>query len=105
MKIAQLDIKGDRVLVKQLSDSDKVGSFYIPDSVAKRREKRRADAWKAEVIAIGDMIDFERLKGTLKKGDIVYCSPVSLDCPKLEGDDGCKYIIVTQEDLIAKECK
>jgi len=39
--IKRLDLKGDRILVKQLNDVNKVGTFYIPDSVIDRKKKRR----------------------------------------------------------------
>jgi len=98
--IDTLVLKGDRVLVKQVKSEEKVGSFYIPESVMARREKRRRDAWKAEVCGIGDGVVFEKHQYKFKKGDIVYCSPVSLDCPSFE-ENGGQYLIITQEDLIA----
>jgi co-chaperonin GroES (HSP10) len=103
MDTTKIEVKGDRVLVKQLKFTEKIGSFIVPDSVKERKLKRRADAWRAEVISLGDRVYFEPHHHTFKKGDVVYCSPVSLDCPAFEGDDGEKYIILTQEDLIAKE--
>ena len=105
MDITKLKIKGDRVLVKQLKFEDKIGSFIIPDSVKERKLKRRADSWRAEVISLGEKIYFEDHHHTFKKGDIVYCSPIALDCPSFDMGEEGKYIIVTQEDLIAKEIK
>lgn len=105
MNLEDIKIKGDRVLVKQLKYDDKVGKFYVPESVIARKAKRRADAWKAEVITLGDRIFFEDNHHTFAKGDIVYCAPVSLDCPSFEGVDGNRYLIITQDDLLAKEAK
>jgi len=105
MDITKLAVKGDRVLVRQIQFDDKIGSFIVPESVKARKGKRRADAWKAEVIALGDKLYFEEGHYTFSVGDIVYCAPVSLDCPAFEGTDGNKYIILTQEDLLAKEAK
>ena len=103
LNIEKVQIKGDRVLVKQLKFQDKIGSFHIPESVQSRKAKRRADAWRAEVVTIGDRIDFEMLRGEIKKGDVIFCAPVSLDCPAFEGGDGNKYIIITQDDILAME--
>lgn len=105
LNINKIAVKGDRVLVKQLHEKDKIGSFFIPESVTTRKEKRRADAWRAEIVNVGDKIDFESLKCRIKKGDILFCAPVSLDCPAFEGDDGHKYIIITQDDILAIEVK
>lgn len=101
----KLQIKGDRVLVKQLGYEEKVGSFYVPDSVRDRKAKRRGDAWKGEVLKVGDGVDFEVLHGSLDAGDVVYLAPVSLDCPAFETETGDKLVVVTQEDLLAKEIK
>jgi co-chaperonin GroES (HSP10) len=102
--IEKIELRGDRILVKQLKYDEKVGSFYVPESVRSRKEKRRADAWKAEVIKLGDSVDFDMLKGTLEKGDVIYCAPVSLDCPAFETNTD-KYIIITDEDVLAKDLK
>jgi co-chaperonin GroES (HSP10) len=105
MYLKDLQVRGDRVLVKQLKFEEKVGTFYVPESVRTRKEKRRADAWKAEVITLGDKIYFRDGEWTFKKGDTIYCAPVSLDCPSFEGEDGAKYMIITQEDCLAVEEK
>ena len=103
MNVKTIEIKGDRVLVKKLKFEEKIGSFIVPESVRARKEKRRGDAWRAEVVSLGDKIYFEKHHHKFKKGDIVYCAPVSLDCPAFELEDGFTYIILTQEDLLAKE--
>lgn len=102
--IDKLALKGDRVLVKQLPHSEKIGSFFVPETVAFRKTKRRGDAWRAEVVTIGDTVCFEKHQYEFKKGDIVYCAPVSLDCPKMNigGND---YYVVLQEDLLSVEEK
>ena len=105
IELEKIDIKGDRVLVKKIAFEEKVGSFYVPESVRARKEKRRGDAWKAEVLRVGDGVDFVSLRGSLEAGDIIYCSPVSLDCPAFETESGDKLIIITQEDILAKEIK
>ena len=105
MDLNKLQVRGDRVLVKQLKFEDKIGSFIIPESVRSRKENRRGDAWRAEVITLGDKCFFEDNHHKFEKGDIVFCAPVSLDCPAFEGTDGFKYIILLQEDLLAKEVK
>ena len=101
--IENVALKGDRILVKQIKTDDKIGTFYLPESVKARKDKRRKDAWKAEVVSLGDNVDHEMLRTVLKKGDMVYCEPVSLDCPAFEGDNDEKFIIVTDEDIIAIE--
>lgn len=103
--IENVQVKGDRVLVKQIKDEEKKGSFYVPDSVIERKSKRRGDPWRAEVISLGDRVYFEEGHNKFKKGDIVYCTPVSLDCPVFEDDNGGRYIILLQEDLLAVEVK
>lgn len=105
LDITKIALKGDRVLVKQLADSDKVGAFFVPDSVIDRKKKRRKDAWKAEVMSLGDEVSFRKSEYTFSVGDIVYITPVALDCPSFEGSDNNRYIVVRQEDLIAKEAK
>ena len=102
--IKNIQVRGDRVLVKMLEDVDKVGSFYVPESVLERKKKRRKDVWKAEVINCGDRLDYEYLKHRLAPGDIIYCAPVSLDCPKFTIGE-TTYVIITQDDLCAIEVK
>ena len=105
LDITKVQIKGDRVLVKKLAFEEKVGSFYVPESVRSRKEKRRADAWRAEVVAIGDRIDYEMLNGTLAKGDVLFLAPVSLDCPAFVNDKNEHFVVITQDDILAKETK
>lgn len=100
-----LEVKGDRVLVKKLAFEDKIGSFYVPENVRARKEKRRKDAWRAEVISLGDKVYFQDGHHTFKKGDVIYCAPVSLDCPAFQDDNGTEYIIITQDDCLAVEVK
>lgn len=105
MDVMKLEVKGDRILVKQMPYENKVGAFYIPQSVVDRKSKRRADAWKAEVISLGDKVYFEKGHHKFTKGSIVYCAPISLDCPAFENEKGDKFMIVTQDDLLAVEVK
>ena len=105
MDVLKLVVKGDRVLVKKLAIEERVGRFIVPDSVKAHKEKRRRDCWKAEVISLGDKVYFEEGHHKFKEGDVVFCAPVSLDCPAFEGLDGNTYIILTQEDLLAVETK
>lgn len=100
--IDNLALKGDRVLVRKVLTGEKIGRLYVPDTVRYRRDKRRKDAWKGEVISLGDMVDSAMLRHSLKKGDIVYCEPVSLDCPSFR-QNGDVYVIITDEDIIGLE--
>ena len=105
LDIEKIQIKGDRVLVKKLAFEEKIGSFYVPESVRSRKEKRRADAWRAEVVTVGDRIDFESLRGEIKKGDVLFLAPVSLDCPAFCDEKDNHYVVITQDDILAKEIK
>lgn len=103
--IDKLEVRGDRVIVKQLKFADKVGSLYVPESVISRKSKRRADSWKAEVVGIGDKVYFGENHHKFEKGSIVYCAPVALDCPSFEDNEGNRYLVILQEDLLAVEEK
>jgi len=101
MDLKDIKIKGDRVLVKQIKFEEKIGSFVIPENVRDRKAKRRADAWKAQVVTIGDKVYFENHHWGFKEGDVVFCAPVSLDCPSFEAENGDVYKIILQEDCLA----
>ena len=103
MDLMKMEVRGDRVLVKQCRYEDKVGAIFIPESVVDRKAKRRADAWKAIVISLGNGVRFEDGHHKFKEGDTVYCAPVSLDCPCFENEKNERFMIVTQEDLLAVE--
>ena len=100
-------IKGDGILVRQIKDDEKTASgLYVPETVIEKRAKRRRSVWKAEVIKFGEKVDHEWLcpKRGLKKGDIVFCDPISLDCPTFD-TKGEIYKIIKDADVMAMEVK
>lgn len=106
-------LRGDAVLVKQIKDCEtRKSGLVVPETVIEKRAKRRRSAYMAEVVMVGNRVDHEWLNcGTkvgklekLKKGDTVWCDPVSLDCPSFEIKEQI-YRIIRDEDLLAMEVK
>jgi len=85
---------GDRVVVKALTDDEKVGSIVIPDT-AKEKPQR------GEIIAVGpgkrDKAG-DRMKPEVKAGDKVLFSKWSGSEVTIEGE---KLLVMNESDILA----
>lgn len=96
-------LKGDAVLVKELRPPEMRRGFYVPAVAADNMRKARKRSWRAEVVRFGDKVDFEAF-GAVRpgEGEVVIVSPEAKDCPGFtHGEE--TYLIVRDEDLLARE--
>jgi hypothetical protein len=103
MQLEQSDFKQlwkDSVMVKWLNPPDRIGKFYVPANAITNQNKSRK-AWKGEIVMVGPEAYIKNYNPI--KGDIVWLSPVSKDCPSFEDRKQDRFVIVKAEDLIGLE--
>lgn len=86
-----------RVLVKQAEVEIKKGAIYIPDDISIRDEMAQVEG---VVIAVGPEVFSDQPNSSLPKaGDVVLYAKLAGFF--VLGDDGCKYRIINDLDLVA----
>lgn len=90
----------DSVMVRWLNPPEKIGKFYVPANAISNQNKSRR-AWRAELVMWGPEARVKNYK--FNKGDVVWLSPVSKDCPTFNDKADERYVIVKAEDLIGVE--
>jgi chaperonin GroES len=92
MKLVPL---GDRVVLKQLEAEETTKSGIVLTGTAKEKPQQ------AEVVAVGPggLVDGKEVTMQVKEGDQVFYSKYAGTEVKL---DGAEYIIVKQNDILAK---
>ena len=99
-------LKGDRLIVRRAPlVQETTGSILIPENHRADAKMDRKQAWRAELVKVGDKVDlteFEKYGDKVSIGSYVYLDPVAIDCQHFtEGKE--TYFFVREEDVMGVE--